>query len=71
MYRWVEDIQVCRKQKQQKHAGEIKIARVGIWKCTGAAENLQAGRDKPFQVRVSYFKVISWISSTGGHFWWD
>ncbi|KIK94568.1 hypothetical protein PAXRUDRAFT_827886 [Paxillus rubicundulus Ve08.2h10] len=59
MYRWVENIQVYRKLKQQKHAGGVKITRVGIWKCTGAAENLQAGWDKPFQVGVSCFEVIS------------
>ncbi|KIK91980.1 hypothetical protein PAXRUDRAFT_830391, partial [Paxillus rubicundulus Ve08.2h10] len=47
---------------------EVKIARVGIWKCTGAAENSQAGWEEPFRVRVSCFEVGSWISSTGGHF---
>ncbi|KIK81569.1 hypothetical protein PAXRUDRAFT_832754 [Paxillus rubicundulus Ve08.2h10] len=63
MYGWIENI-----QKQRKRAGEVKIARVGIWKCTGAAENSQAGWDKPFRVDVSCFEVISWILSTGGHF---
>ncbi|KIK73762.1 hypothetical protein PAXRUDRAFT_836187 [Paxillus rubicundulus Ve08.2h10] len=58
MYGCVENIQVHRKQKQRKHAGEVKITRVGIWKCTGATENLQAGWDKPFQVQVSCFEVI-------------
>ncbi|KIK79275.1 hypothetical protein PAXRUDRAFT_834192, partial [Paxillus rubicundulus Ve08.2h10] len=51
MCRWVENIQVRRKWKQWKCAGEVKIVRVGIWKCTGAAKNLQAGWDKPFQVQ--------------------